>query len=931
MGCGMKKSFVIPVLVLIFSVLFGCANSISERNEVVSAEFGSLVFQRSAARVSYAKLDVDSVSKAKISVSGSGISEEISVLCDVQNGAGFFRIEKIPVGKNRIITVQGLDSGGKEIEDAVLKAVVNIEPGENSIDTISRSSSIKGFIYSALLESGVDISSLADDQELSISRIIPTLDDCGSNLDRINYALLVEDFSGARLSSNVQDYLLPEIYLKRLSMAESVSSTAEKPSFCVTAVYSDGNKIDVTEKALWQVENSEILSVDSGVLALKKAGKTKLRAEYSDESSTRFSQYANVEVIFEEARNNFIYLDVSDSSAAGVNYAKDGAAVVAWIWGAGLSSCWYPFEKISDSSYIRLELPSGAEKMVVARGKELQYETSWNGLYKCWNQTEDLDAFNEIYSDGKKIAANTLKLNKWDGATGNWLYVDHGDSLVDSIYAKVAMEPSEDDTSLASVTVNGSSVLVSKRMFYTIPYDTETAELNAEPNYSGAEVSVSPSGAQQIEKGGSLEFSIIVRAKDGNSESYVVKVKRSAEEPLNSEANRKRCYVDSADEKTITIVYDLKTWGDTKENISTLTVRGSFTTVYNPAKKRWVEDEENFTLGYDPAYDWYSLVIPYEKISRPGFSGQPEYRFYKNGKQLKIPSFVEEKYQFKNSNNNMLILFESDLNDSARMENLLENSENASVVKAKTDFNLETEEDKHKISNFRQVPETANLYRSYHPFYPSHEQTPTEQLRLEQVQAYMEKFGIKSDINLCNNRAETEGMKYTVDGKDYKVTIPDYYKNIIKAGSVLYVGDKNCGGNGIVPSANFVYYYSDSELMLQWMKQICGFINSEQNQAPFLIHCEIGVDRTGVFCGILAALCGATWEEIKADYEKSCEMGIAEFRDSNILKYSLENMLKVSEITEIPDLQQAVQDYFVNSGSLSLDEISAMTKKLKVR
>lgn len=925
----MKKSLIVPALFLVFSVLFGCANSISERNEPVSKEFGNLEFQRSAARVNYTKLDVGSVSSAKISVLGYGISDEISVSCDVQNGAGSFRIEKIPVGKNRIITVQGLDSGGKEIEDAVLKAVVDIEPGENSIDTINRVSSIKGFIYSALLENGVDISSLTDEQELSISRIVPTLDDCGSNLSRINYALIAEDFNSSSLSGEVQDYLLPEIYLKRLSMAESVSSTAEKPSFCVTAVYSDGNKIDVTEKALWQVENAEILSVESGILSLKKAGKTKLRAEYSEENVTRFSQYANVEVIFEEARNNFIYLDVSDSSLSGVNYAKDGAAVVAWIWGAGLSSSWYSFEKTDDSKYLRLELPSGAEKMVVARGKELQYETSWNGLYKCWNQSEDLNVYNEVSSDGKKVAANTLKLNKWDGATGNWLYVDHGDSPVNSIYAKIAMEPSEDDTSLASVTVNGSSVLVSRRMFYTIPYDTETAELKAEANYSGAEVSVSPSGAQQIEKGGSLEFSIIVKAKDGNSETYVVKVKRSAEEPINSEANRKRCYVDSADEKTITIVYDLKTWNDSKENISTLTVRGSFTTVYNPAKKRWVEDEENFTLCYDPAYDWYSLAVPYEKISRPGFSGQPEYRFYRNGRQLAIPDFVEEKYQFKNSNNNMLILFESDLQNSARIENLMENSKNALSVKAKSDFNLENDEDKRKISNFRQVPETKNLFRSYHPFYPSHEQAPTEQLRLEQVQSYMEEFGIKSDINLCNNRAETEGMKYTVDGIEYKVTIPKYYKNIINAGSVLYVGDKNCGGNGIVPSANFVYYYSDSDLMLQWMKQICGFINNEQNQAPFLIHCEIGVDRTGVFCGILAALCGASWKEIKADYEKSCEMGIAEFRDSNILKYSLENMLKVSEISEVPDLQKAVQDYFVNSGSLSLEEISAMTEKLK--
>ena len=925
----MKKSIAVSVLILTFSFFVGCSNSLSEFREEKSQDFGSLEFGKNGARVNYNSLEIGSIDSAKVYVSGFGINEEISVSCKIQDGIGSFRIEKIPVGKNRIITVQGFDSSDKEIADAVLKAVVNIESGENFIDTINRSTSIKGFVYSALLENGENISSFSESQENLLAEVTPTLEDCGSDLNRINYALLAEDFKNSTLK-DISSYILPEIYLKRLSMEESADSTSENPVFSVTAIYSDENKKDVTEKVSWNVEDESILSVNGGKISFNSAGKTRVRAEFTEENSTRFSPYANVEVIFKQAQNNFIYLDVSDSSESGVNYAKDGAAVVAWIWGSGLSSSWYSFEKFDDAGkYIRLEIPSGAEKMVVARGKELQYETSWNGLYKCWNQTEDLNVWNTVQVGGETKVANTLKLNSWSGAYGTWLYVDHGDVLVDSKYAKITMEPSEDDTSLASVTVNGSSVLISKRMFYTIPYDTEHAVVKAEANYSGAKVSVSPAENQSIETGGFKEFLIEVKAKDGNSESYTLKVKRSSTEPLNSEENVKRCYVDDSDEKTITIVYDLNTWNDSKENISTLTVRGSFTTVYNSSRKRWVEDEENFTLSYDSAYNWDSLTIPYEKVKRPGFSGQPEYRFYKNGKQVAIPSFLEEKYQFKNSNNNMLILFRSDLENSERIARLEQNSAAASKVKEISDFNLENDDDKHKVSNFRQVPGTTKFFRSYHPFYPSHEQTPTEQIRLEQVQAFMESYGIKSDINLCNDRSTTEGMKYSVNGNDYKVEIPPYYKEIMNAGNVLYVGDKNYNGNGIVPSANFVYYYSDSDLMKQWMAQICDFINEDKNQAPFLIHCEIGVDRTGVFCGILAALSGASWDEIKADYEKSCEMGIAEFRDSNILKYSLENMLKVSDIAEITDLKSAVQEYFVSSGALTQDKIEKMVEKLK--
>ncbi len=924
----MKKSVVISCLILFFSFFIGCSNSLSEFKEEKTAEFGSLEFCHSGARVNYSILEVDSVSSAEVSVAGFGITEEISVSCAVQDGIGSFRIEKIPVGKNRIITVQGFDSEQKEVSDAVLKAVVNIEPGENTIEKITRSSSIKGFVYSELLKNDVNISGLTETQERFLEESTPTLEDCDENLGRINYELLASDFKNSSLSQNPQNYLLPETpYLKRLSMAESLASTAEKPVFAVTALYSDGSKTDVTEKVSWLVENDSVLAVNSGTVELKAAGTTKFRAEFTDSDITRFSPYANLEVIVQEAQNNFIYLDVSDTSASGVNYAKHGAAVVAWMWGTGLSSSWHSFEKF-DENYLRLEIPSGAEEMLVARGMELQYENSWSGLYNCWNKTNDMKVRNNVTVNGETKTANTLKLNSWDNASGTWSFVDHGDALVDSIYAKISMEPSEDDTSLSSVTVNGSSVMISKRMFYTIPYETESAVLKVEPNYSGAKVSIQPSEEQNIEIGGFKEFYISVKAKDGNVEDYVVKVKRSSTESINSERNKKRCYVDDADEKTITIVYDLDTWSDSKEQISTLTVRGSFTTVYNPAKKRWVEDDENFTLSYDPAYNWYSLTIPYEKISRPGFSGQPEYRFYKNGKPLDIPAFVEEQYQFKNSNHNMLVLFESDIQNQARIDEIVKNSANALNIAEISDFDLKNDDDKQKLSNFRQVPGLKNLYRSYHPFYPSHTKTPTEQLRLEQVQAFMEEFGIKSDINLCNDRTETEGMRYSVGGTDYMVEIPEYYKKIIDSDSVLYVGSEKSGGNRIVPSANFVYYYSDSEFMLQWVKQILVFINNDDNQAPFLIHCEIGVDRTGVFCGILAALGGASWEEIRSDYEKSCEMQIAEFRDSNILKYSLENMLKVSDISSI-DLQTEMQNYFVNSGCISQNEISAAMKKLK--
>ena len=192
---------------------------------------------------------------------------------------------------------------------------------------------------------------------------------------------------------------------------------------------------------------------------------------------------------------------------------------------------------------------------------------------------------------------------------------------------------------------------------------------------------------------------------------------------------------------------------------------------------------------------------------------------------------------------------------------------------------------------------------------------------------FMKQEGIKSDITLCNNRSNADGMVYRVGSVSYTVSIPDFYKKIIDNDSVLYVGDSDYGGNGTIPSANFVYYYSDSDFMKQWIKQIFDFICDDKNKAPFALHCEIGVDRTGVFSGIFAALCGASWSEISEDYEKSNLMGIGEFRDKRLLKYSFENMLKIQNVEECSNLSQLMKDFVLSCG-ISQEEFEKAVSKL---
>ncbi len=45
-----------------------------------------------------------------------------------------------------------------------------------------------------------------------------------------------------------------------------------------------------------------------------------------------------------------------------------------------------------------------------------------------------------------------------------------------------------------------------------------------------------------------------------------------------------------------------------------------------------------------------------------------------------------------------------------------------------------------------------------------------------------------------------------------------------------------------------------------------GLVQMLEHDGPYLVHCTEGKDRTGFVCALLEALCGASYEEIVADY-----------------------------------------------------------------
>lgn len=369
----------------------------------------------------------------------------------------------------------------------------------------------------------------------------------------------------------------------------------------------------------------------------------------------------------------------------------------------------------------------------------------------------------------------------------------------------------------------------------------------------------------------------------------------------------KRCYHEDPDTRDITFLFDCSTWGKKASDISSLYVRGSI--------NGWTSDDAS-KMTYDSSRNLYFVTVPYETAKRPGNSGQPEYKFYLNSNYLSTYSGFPSDYIFKNADNNMIVIFAADDIDAIRA-----NSATANVIKKPSDFDLTTEEGQMEIANFRVVPGTKYLIRTYHPFKWSRDFS-TEPYRMKYAAELAAKYEVKSDIVLSGDETGTL-TSWTVDGTTYKESIPDYYNEMISGDHVLYVGKGYS-----TPSYNEVYYNSTGDKLANWINETVAFINSDSHEVPMTIHCRLGTDRTGVFCAILGALCGASWDELVYDYELSNRLGTQEFRGGALLRYAFETMLGVTDITDVTDLPQAVANYFINRGAITDADVETLTDKL---
>ena len=369
--------------------------------------------------------------------------------------------------------------------------------------------------------------------------------------------------------------------------------------------------------------------------------------------------------------------------------------------------------------------------------------------------------------------------------------------------------------------------------------------------------------------------------------------------------NKKLGYQFIENGNKVVFVFDAAAYGI--ERPEYVFVEGSF--------NGWKKKDPNYQLA-EAGKKLFILIVETGDIMVPGNSGYPEFKFICKFQKpydeyicgQKVVRYKTEEAElnalksfpgYQMATNNLILRPEDDANY------VIENLKIAEKVKKLKDFNLDNPEDVATISNFRQVPGTTKLFRGYHPYKKSRMQFDTEETRVKLVNKQLKDNGVKSIITLSGEEA-----------LDKKESMSVYVTDIRTQGNWLFVNTHY----------NVVYYKSTSKEFGELMAEIIKFIGS--HPGPYYVHCRLGTDRTGVISATLAALCGASWDEIAADYQKTNNMGIKEFRDYKLLQYSFEKILG-HPIAETEDLQKEFIDYFTGRNFVTKADVDALIANLK--
>lgn len=450
-------------------MMFGCADFDEAGSDSSGGDFGTLYFGSKARFV-----DVDGISNATVNVYGYGMEKVSKTGVAVNGGKGDLSIEKIPVGKNRVIEVVGNKANGVPVK--ILYAVTDINAGGNTIGTIKDGSdSAKGKAYLSLLNAKIDISSVSLNGFEGVKSAYL--------FDSEGFAASYKKNSSASPADFIQK--TGSVKFTNIQSAAGYSVWIDDPLSGKLSIDSDSvstKELGGVAPGAWNVfANDGKNTTKIGNVTIPSGGS----ADFSGLIGNALVGKTVIFVKCKENTNIYAWTKTSEIKLCG-----------AWP-GIKLSS-----EKAATSDY--MNNPVGWYMVDVSK----EYGNSSEKISiilipEGGTKTEDLksDLACTFWYDGKKFYDS-------DPTTAPVL---------------------SSDATLKEIRVNGTSIGVSES--YEVSSGTEKVSVSAVANSSKATVSVNPGEEVSIESGKSKSFEIVVTAEDGTKKSYSLSVTRKAENP----------------------------------------------------------------------------------------------------------------------------------------------------------------------------------------------------------------------------------------------------------------------------------------------------------------------------------------------------------------------------------------------------------------
>lgn len=447
-------------------MMFGCADFDEAGTDSNGGDFGTLYFGSKARFV-----DVDGISNATVNVYGYGMEKVSKTGVAVNGGKGDLSIEKIPVGKNRVIEVVGNKADGVPVK--ILYAVTDINAGGNTIGTIKDGSdSAKGKAYLSLLNAKIDISSVSLD-----------------GFEGVKSAYLF-DSEGFAASYKKNSSASPADFIQK-------TGTVKFTNIQSAAGYSVWIDDPLSGK----------LSIDSDAVSTK---------ELSGVAPGTWNVYAN------DGKNT--------TKIGNVTIPSGGSADFSGLIGNALVGRLIIFVKADSAPTIWAWQIDG---LGLSEGVGETWETQKSMVSVPAGYMNNPDGwFMKDFTAAGKLSGNGtihFKLNKGDEKDSELActFWYDGKDFYDSDPTTAPVLSS--DATLKEIKVNGASIGVSES--YEVSSGTEKVLVSAAANSSKATVSVNPGEEVSIESGKSKSFEIVVTAEDGTKKSYSLSVTRKAENP----------------------------------------------------------------------------------------------------------------------------------------------------------------------------------------------------------------------------------------------------------------------------------------------------------------------------------------------------------------------------------------------------------------